>query len=70
MPVSGDNSLRIKFRVSDNQVIPYATLSLGYNIPIIKIVLGYSSSMNEDDEVLKLFVGKEINIRKSEVPVR
>ena len=70
MPVSGDNSFRIKFRVSDNQVIPYATLSLGYDTPIIKIVLGYSSSMNENDEGLKLFVGKEVNIRKSNVSVR
>ena len=69
MSVSTDNSFRINFRVSDNKIIPYINSNFVSDIPIIKIVLGYSSSMKEDDEGLKLLVGKEINIRKSNVPV-
>lgn len=71
LPMSADTSYRVNFRVLNNRVIPYLKLALDLHGSQLKeIVLGNSSSMQEDDAGLRMLVGERIKISKSKVPVR
>jgi len=71
LPISTDISYRVNFRVLNNRVTPYLKLALDpHDSQLKEIVLGYSSSMQEDDAGLKMLVGERTKISKSKVPVR